>query len=161
MNPSDEYDWKDGDDCQGRVIGYYEVRLEQPDSPRDAAALIDVGGPPRPHPNGLDSIVDANPVYLTAEQAVDAALTLLDAAAMWRNCDDESPTGPVSADDHERRWRLHVHACSIEDCTFWVERHGDGWKATEVETGVTGALAPSPDKAMAHYFAGRIWGDTE
>jgi hypothetical protein len=49
---------------------------------------------------------------------------------------------------------------SIEDCTFWVERHGDGWKATEVETGVTGALAPSPDEAMTAFFAGRLWGDT-
>lgn len=162
MSHADEYGWTDDDDCRGRVIGYHEVRLEQPGCPADAAALIDVGSPPRPHPNGIDSVIDANPIYLTAEQAVDAALTLLDAAAMWRcnqESDDGPPTGPVSDDDHDRRWRLHVHACSVTDSTFWVERHCGGWKATEVETGVTGPLARSVEEAMAHYFAGHVWGD--
>lgn len=155
MTP-DEYGWKDRDDCRGRVIGYHEVRLEQGDGcPADAAAMIDVGMPPK---NGT---VWANPVYLTAEQAVDAALMLLDAAARWRVEQDPEgpPGGPVADDDHDRRWKLHVHAASIADCTFWVERHGDGWKATEVETGVTSAIGGSVEEAMAHYFAGRIWGD--
>lgn len=159
----DEYIWTDRDDCHGRVIGYHEVRLEQPDCPTDVAALIHVGEPPKSHPNGIDSVIDANPVYLTAEQAADVALALLDAAAMWRvnqDGDDDLPSGPVDDTDHDRRWRLHVHASSVKDCTFWVERHGDGWKATEVETGVTGALASSSEGAMANYFAGRLWGDT-
>ena len=160
---NDEYAWKDRDDCHGRVIGYDEVRLEQGDGcPADVAALIDVGDPPRPHPNGIDKVIDANPVYLTAEQAVDTALVLLDAAAKWRaeQSPDWPPVGPVADDDHDRRWKLHVHAASIADCTFWVERHGGGWKATEVETGVTGALGSSVEQALAHYFAGHVWGDT-
>jgi hypothetical protein len=162
---NDEYGWKDRDGCSGCVLGYHEVRLQQPDCPDDAAALIHVGNPPRQHPNGHDSVIDANPVYLTPEQAVDAALMLLDAAATWRahyGDPDGPPNGPVADDDHDRRWRLHVHAASIADCTFWVERHGEGWKASEVETGVTGAPAPSVEEAMAHYFAGRLWpgGDT-
>lgn len=158
MPRDDEYGWTDRDDCRGRVIGYGEVRLEQPDCPTDAAALIDVGLPPK---NGT---VWANPVYLTAEQAVDVALVLLDAAARWRAAevpdDDGPPRGPVADDDHGRRWDLHRHASSIADCTFWVERHEDGWKATEVETGVTGALGCSVEEAMGNYFAGRIWGES-
>lgn len=159
---TNEYGWTDCDDCSGRVIGYHEVRFEQPDCPTDVAALIHVGEPPKPHPNGIDSVIDANPVYLTAEQAVDAALTLLDAAAMWRanqDTDDGPPSGPVDDADHDRRWQLHVHASSVADCTFWVEHTDQGWKATEVETGVTGALAHSSEEAMANYFAGRLWGD--
>jgi hypothetical protein len=162
MDP-DEYSWKDADGCHGRVIGYDEVRLEQGDGcPADVAALVEAGSPARPHSNGIDRVIDANPAYLTAEQAVDAALVLLDAAAKWRaeQSPDGPPAGPVADDDHDRRWRLHVHAASIADCTFWVERHGEGWKATEVETGVTGALGSSVEQAIAHYFAGRLWGDT-
>ena len=150
----DEYGWTDRDDCRGRVIGYHEVRLEQPGCPADAAALIDVGEPP------VHNIVMANPVYLTAEQAVDAALALLDAAAMWhcnQDGDDGPPSGPVAATDHERRVRLHVHASSVHDCTFWVERHEEGWKATEIETGVTGAPSTTVEAAMGNYFAGDLW----
>ncbi len=163
--PRDEFNWKDRDDCSGCVIGYHEVRLQQPDCPADAVALVHVGRQPRLHPNGLDSITDANPVYLTAEQAVDAALTLLDAAAMWR-CNQDGPDGPpsgaVSDDDHDRRWRLHVHAASVHDCTFWVERfwdetHGEQWKATEVETGVTGAPGADAEDAILRYFADDLW----
>lgn len=154
---SDEFSWKDRDRCHGRVIGYKEVRLEQPDCPDDAVALLEVGESPKPHPNGVDSIIMANPVYLTAEQAVDVALQLLDAASAGNQTDAWPPAGPVAADDHERRWRLHVHACSIEDSTFWVERRGGLYKATEVETGVTGALGMSAEIALRNYFAGRLW----
>lgn len=158
----DEYAWTDRDDYRGRVIGYHEVRLEQPDCTTDVAALIYVGEPPKPHPNGIHSEIDASPIYLTAVQAVDVALTLLDAAAMWRanqDTDDGPPSGPVDDADHDRRWQLHVHAASVADCTFWVEQCSNGWKATEVETGVTGALGKSIEDAMANYFAGRLWGD--
>lgn len=162
----DEMRWKDRDQCHGRVIGYREVRLEQPDCPEDVAALLEVGEPPKPLPprtfEGItvtDSVINANPVYLTADQAVDVALQLLDAASRWRAEQDVEgpPVGPVLDDDHDRRWRLHVHACSIEDCTFWVERHDGGFKATEVETGVTGAIGGSVEEAMANYFAGVLW----
>lgn len=155
----DEYAWKDRDRCHGRVIGHREVRLEQPDCPDDVVALLEVGEPPKPHPNGIDKVIHANPVYLTAEQAVDVALQLLDAAATGRQTGTWPPAGPVASDDHERRWKLHVHACSIDDSTFWVERHDGGWKATEVETGVTGAIADTVEAAMANYFAGRLWPD--
>lgn len=156
---TDEYGWKDCDECHGRIIGYHEVRLEQPDCPQDAAALIDVGQPAR-RINHNTLVINANPVYLTAEQAVDAALTLLDAATAWRcnqERDDDSPSGPVDDSDHDRRWQLHVHASSIHDCTFWIQRHGDDWTATEVETGVTGALANSYKAAMSNYFDGLLW----
>lgn len=169
----DEFSWKDRDSCHGRVIGHKEVRLEQPDCPDDAVALLEVGEPPKPLPprtfEGItvtDSVINANPVYLTAEQAVDVAFQLLDAAAAGRAAQSEGygPVGPVADDDHDRRWKLHVHAASIADCTFWVERHDvDSFRATEVETGVTGAPASSVEDAMANYFAGRLWpgGDAE
>ena len=153
----DEFAWKDLHRCHGRVIGYREVRLEQPDCPEDVVALLEVGESPKPHPNGIDSIIMANPVYLTADQAVEVALQLLDAATAGRQTGTWPPAGPVAAGDHERRWRLHVHACSIEDSTFWVERRGDLYKATEVETGVTGAVASSSREALNNYFEGRLW----
>jgi hypothetical protein len=162
---NDGYQWKDRDRCHGRVIGHSEVRLEQPDCPDDVAALLEVGEPPKPLPprtfEGVtvtDSVISANPVYLTAEQAVEVALQLLDAAAAWRAEQSPGwpPVGPVADDDHDRRWKLHVHACSIVDSTFWVERHDGGYKATEVETGVTGAIADSTEAAMENYFAGRL-----
>ena len=155
---NDEFSWKDRDACHGRVIGHREVRLEQPDCPDDAVALIEVGEPPKPHPNGIDSVIDANPVYLTAEQAVEVALQLLDAAALGRAIADPEgpPKGPT--DDRDQRWRLHVHAASIEDMTFWVEGvEGVGFKATEVETGVTGAIAATEREALDNYFDGRLW----
>lgn len=148
----DEVAWKDADRCHGRVIGYDELRLEQPQCPEDAVALIEAG-----EPADVMNVVRASAAYLTPEQAVDAALVLLDAAARGRAETDEwgPPKGPVNDDDHERRWRLHVHACSINDMTFWVEKTENGWKATEVETGVTAAEAPSERAAMENYWEHR------
>lgn len=158
MSPSDEYGWNDRDECHGRVIGYHEVRLEQPECGDRAAAMIEVGAPPV-RVDSSTLVINANPVYLTAEQAVDAALALLDAATAWRDQQgrDQAPCGPVDEADENRRWRLHVHAASVNDCTFWIQRHGEGWKATEIETGVTGAPANSAEAAMANYFARDLW----
>jgi hypothetical protein len=36
--------------------------------------------------------------------------------------------------------------------TFWVERVEGGFRATEVETGVSGAVAPSEREALAAYW---------
>ncbi len=107
---SDEFNWSDRDDCSGCVLGYHEVRLQQPDCPAP----------------------------------------------------DGPPSGPVADDDHDGRRRLHVHASSVADCTFWVERfwderHGEQWKATEVETGVTGAPGADAEDAILRYFADDLW----
>ena len=50
------------------------------------------------------------------------------------------------------RWRLHVLACSINDFTFWVQEVEGGWQATEVETGVAGAVRSTPEEALAAYW---------
>jgi hypothetical protein len=119
--------------------------------PDDVAALVEVGTRPR------FGIIDANPVYLTAEQCVDAALVLLDAAARARCGSEPSgpPQGPVADDDHERRWKLHVHAASVADMTFWIERVEGGYRAVEVESGVDAAVAPTAREALENYWQGR------
>lgn len=147
---ADELVWKDTHRHHGRVIGYDEVRLEQADVPDDVVAAIEAGDPPKPHPNGIDKVIDAAAVYLTAGQAVEAALLLLDAAQRSRWDEDGPPKGPT--DDREQRWRLHVHACSVEDMTFWVERDGELYRATEVETGVSGPWRAGAEAALDAYW---------
>jgi hypothetical protein len=146
----DELRWKDQHLDHGGVVGYAEMRLEQPDAPADAVALVEAGHLDHEHPG--ETVADA--AYLTAEQAVEAALILLESAERWR-CEqrpEDAPRGPT--DDRELRWRLHVCACSIEDMTFWVERVGSGWRATEVETGVSGQPAFTEREAMENYWRG-------
>jgi hypothetical protein len=106
----------------------------------------------------------AEPIYLTADEAVDVALQLLDAAADWRAHTQEDhgpPQGPVLHDDEERRWKLHVAACAIEDWTVWVQRDGREWKATEVETGVTYAPGITPQDALLNLVHSRLPSDYE
>ena len=53
------------------------------------------------------------------------------------------------------RWQLHVLACSLSDYTFWVQRVDGGWRATEVETGCSGAVGATPEDALSNYWEGR------
>lgn len=146
----DELAWRDADNHHGRVIGYDEVRLEQsPNVPLDVVAAVEAGDPPK------DGTVWASAVYLTAEEAVDMALFLLDQAARGRAeaaPDDAMPQGCVADDDHDRRWKLHVHACALSDHTFWVEKTENGWRATEVETGVSAAEGVTAREALHNYW---------
>lgn len=145
---SDEFAWKDADECHGRVIGYDELRLEQPGCPEDAVAGLEAGDPPK------DGTIWAAMVYLTANEAVEAGLALLDAA--WRGWAETRPDGegPVNRMSDEQRWRAHVAACSVTDMTFWVRKDGDHpgyYEATEVETGVS-AWGVTEREAMDNYF---------
>lgn len=147
---SPEVRWTDQLGDHGGVVGFSEMRLEQPAAPADAVALVEAG-----HANARGFLCDA--AYLTAEQAVKAALILLDSAAAWRAENDPGgpPKGPCADDDHQTRWQLHVHAASISDMTFWIERVEGGFRATEVETGVSGATAPTEQGALAMYWERR------
>lgn len=67
--------------------------------------------------------------------------------ALWRvvpGLHDELP--------HDVRWKLHVLACDLSDFTFWVQSVDGGWQATEVETGVSGAVRPTPESALFSYW---------
>lgn len=145
-----EQRWTDQQGDHGGVVGFTEMRLEQPDAPTDAVALIEAG-----HADSRTEGFVCDVAYLTAGQAVKAALILLDSAAGWRAENDPGgpPKGPCADDDQETRWRLHMHASSISDMTFWVERVEGGFRATEVETGVSGANAPTEREALANYWA--------
>lgn len=149
-----DYRWNDGTeagDGHGRIIRYDELRLEQTPPP-EAVAGVEVGVRTKQHE------IEANMVYVTAEQAVEAGLALLEEA--WRGwaanrADDE---GPVNRMSHDQRWRAHVAACSLTDSTFWVredEQRPGYYVATEVETG-TSAWGHTAQEAMQNYYAARF-----
>ena len=52
------------------------------------------------------------------------------------------------------RYRLLALACSVNDYVIWIQRDPPGWEALEVETGVHGRPADTPQKAMDNYWRG-------
>jgi hypothetical protein len=158
-----EIAWTDRDGVYSRVIGFDETHLEQPKAPEDAVAMVSLGQHRIEHVKSMGRerekkwIELTEGVYLTADQAIETALLLLESAARWRaeQNPEGPPTGPV-ADDDPRRWELHVNACSISDMTFWVRKGDDGYTATEVETGVTAAPAPTEREALENYWERRF-----
>lgn len=149
----------DRDGVYTRVTNFHEAHLEQPDAPDDAVAMLSLGRHRVDRTNSMGRDRERKWIelwdgaYLTADQAVEAALLLLESAAQWRaeQVEFEGPVGPV-ADDDERRWDLHVAACSINDMTFWVRKTEEGYTATEVESGCTSAPAETARGAMDNYW---------
>jgi hypothetical protein len=92
---------------------------------------------------------------LTAEQAIEAGLRLLEAATDALAETDPSG-GPVNRMTDAQRRRAHQIACGLQDMTFWV-RKDPRWPtvyyAAEIETGV-GAWGATEQEALANYFAG-------
>jgi hypothetical protein len=142
LSVKEERGLTDGHVSIGRVLSRDEIRLEAGQVPDDVAAGVELASP-------ATSSEFPDPVaFVSADQAVDLALSLLDQAAAARtDC-----WGAVDDDDHDRRWRLHVHASSLHDSTFWIERNQQRYRATEVETGVSGEWTGSTEAAMQSYF---------
>ena len=63
---------------------------------------------------------------------------------------------PTEALSRELRWRLLALAGDTQDYIFWVEnKEGVGWRATEVETGISGEYARNPKAALESYWRDR------
>lgn len=55
----------------------------------------------------------------------------------------------------ELRWKLLAMGSSMNDHSFWIERIEDEpvmYRATEIESGVSAASAPTPQEAMENYW---------
>lgn len=148
-----ELRWLDHHGEHGGVIGFDEMRLEQPEAPDDACALVEAGHE-NPQRRG-EYIVQA--AFLDAEQAVYAALVLLDSAKQWRRQHSDSLKSSGTTDDQGIRHELHRHAASVEDMTFWIQNLLDGrFRATEIETDISGNPAISQREAMENYWTGNL-----
>lgn len=159
-----EVHFKDRDGCSVGILNPDETHLQQPDAPDGVAAMIYVGEPPKPLPprtvEGItvtDRVVNANPCYVDPEQAIEAALCLLEAAS-YALALDSPDEGPINRMTLDQRWRAHVAAAGLQDMTIWIHKdpRWPGYHyAIEVETGV-GAWGKTEREAMDNYWAGRL-----
>lgn len=98
---------------------------------------------------------DPSGVEDAASLMVETALELLDTAAglLAERHPNPMRTLKGTATSRDQRARLQIHASSIDDFTFWVERLDDGrYKATEVESGVSGEVCGSAEAAIESYW---------